>query len=227
MLKVTQKHAKKNHMKNDIFLFAAMFAVAWIGFKVANEQFSLSTTDVVAPTNVDPQQQVPMNKGAGMTKAAAMTKAAGMTKAATANTTSTTSSGDSKHESENWVSAAVSPEAQIKSMIRNRVDAWNARHIERYMADYRHFDSLSVNFTGTTKNGWQEVHDFIKSEYEGDMGTLRLSDIKIDVVDDRAAIVVALWTLTRSQSVTSGRMSLVLNKVDSAWKITAENLSLR
>ena len=206
MLKVTKKHAKKNHMKNDIFLFAAMFAVAWIGFKMANEQFSQPTTDAVVPAAAEPQQEVPATKVAAVTNVTVE---------------------DSKHQSENWDHASVGPETQIKSMIRNRVDAWNARHIERYMADYRHFDSLSVNFSGDTKTGWEEVHDFIKSEYEGDMGTLRLSDINIDVVDERSAIVVAAWTLTRSANVTSGRMSLVLNKIDSVWKITAENLSER
>jgi len=93
------------------------------------------------------------------------------------------------------------------------------------MADYRKFDSLSVTINGDVKKDWKPVYNVFASRFGPEMGTLRISDIEIEMVGDYASIVAANWNLQQDSKVTNGRMNLVLNKVDSSWKIINEHLA--
>ncbi len=116
-------------------------------------------------------------------------------------------------------------ERQIKSMLKNRADAWNNLDIKRYMVDYRKFDSLRVSVNGKTEKGWEAVRDSLVAKFRPGMGTLRISNIKVQMVGDFAAIVTADWNLQQENKITDGRMNLVMKKHDSAWRITTENLT--
>lgn len=200
MLKAKTKPVKKTTMKNDIILFAAMLAVAWIGFNVVNERLVKKAAYVDGQTIESSANQKPTDSP--------------KTSASAASTFSP-ASADARFGN---------PEQQIKSLLKNRVDAWNDRNLDRYMADYQKFDSLSVNIDGETKKDWQPVYDRFASQFGPEMGTLRISNIKIDMVGENASIVAADWNLQQSEKVTNGRMNLVLNKIDAGWKIITENL---
>ena len=203
MLKAKTKPVKKTTMKNDIILFAAMLAVAWIGFNIVNERFVKKAADVDGQTIESSVNQSSVNQ-----------------KPTDRSDTSALSASPASADA-----VFGNPEQQIKSLLKNRVDAWNDRNLDRYMADYRKFDSLSVNIDGETKKDWQPVYDRFASQFGPEMGTLRISNIKIDMVGDDASIVAADWNLQQSEKVTNGRMNLVLNKVDAGWKIITENLT--
>ncbi len=117
------------------------------------------------------------------------------------------------------------PERQVKSMLKNRADAWNNRDLDRYMADYRKFDLLRVSVNGKTEKGWESVRESFASQFGPEMGTLRISNIKIHMVGDFASIVTADWNLQQENRITNGRMNLVMKRIDAAWKITTENLT--
>ena len=189
-------------MKNDIILFLAMLAIAWIGFNLLNERFGKKAAAV----------EVPAASGAAETNLIADTGAPVVNVSSSAAV--------------NPATETVAPdEQQIKTMLKNRVDAWNDRNLDRYMADYRKFDSLSVTINGDVKKDWKPVYDVFASRFGPEMGTLRISDIEIELVGDYASIVAANWNLQQDSKVTNGRMNLVLNKVDSSWKIINEHLA--
>ena len=95
------------------------------------------------------------------------------------------------------------------------------------MADYRKFDSLRVSINGETEKGWEAVYNFFEPKFGPGMGTMRLSNMKIHMVGELASIVTADWNLQQESRITNGRMNLVMKKIDTAWKITTENLTER
>ena len=203
-----KRPAPNTTMKNDIILFAAMFAIAWIGFNGISERFSRKP---VAPED---GQVVP-----------------------TANPVSN-SAGNSSESVSSEVNSVPkiepstdpnfpigSPEHQIKSMLKNRVHAWNSGNFESYIAYYRNFDNLSVTIGDRKRKGWQSVFDFLKSEFNPQMGTMRISELEIDTVSDESAIVAGKWTLQQVNDVTSGQITSVLKRVEGTWKITAEHVA--
>ena len=195
-------------MKNDIILFAAMFAIAWIGFNVINEQFS--------PESVAPEDgQVISTVNPVSTIAGNSTESSSAEVASVPDTEQSTDPNFS----------IGSPEHQIKSMLKNRVHAWNSGNFETYIAYYRNFDNLSVTIGDRKRKGWQPVFDFLKSEFNPKMGTMRIADLEIDTVSDESAIAAGKWTLQRENDVTSGRITSVLKRVEGTWKVTAEHLA--
>ncbi len=209
MLKTTKQPVKKKTMKNDIILFAAMFAIAWMGYNLIDEQFGdrsgSGEAAVETPVTTDVASPDLMANPNGIDASIVSASVASDTVPAT--------------------SIVGSGEQQIKSMLKNRVDAWNVRNLERYMADYRKFDSLTININGETTKDWQPVYNRLAQQFCPEMGTLRIENMQIDMVGDVAAVVVADWNRQQKDSVTNGRMNLVLNKVDSTWKIIAETLT--
>ena len=116
-------------------------------------------------------------------------------------------------------------ERQVESMLKNRADAWNIRDLDRYMADYRKFDLLRVSVNGKTAKGWEDVRQSLANKFGPGMGTLRIGNMKINIVGDFASIVTADWNLQQENKITNGRMNLVMKKIDGDWKITTENLT--
>ena len=189
-------------LKNSIILFLAMFAIGWIGFNIVKDNLERKavSTDTPATNPVSDDLNVStLNVSASSAPVADIRQGGG----------------------------GGGAEQQVKSMLKNRADAWNNRNLSRYMADYRKFDSLRVSINGETEKGWQEVYDFFAPKFGPGMGTMRLSNMKIHMVGEFASIVTADWNLQQESRITNGRMNLVMKKIDTAWKITTENLTER
>jgi len=188
--------------KNDVILFLVMLAIGLIGFNIVGEYFSdaAASDTSLATRDVGDDLLAPALN--------------------VSNSSRSTEGSDTSHVGEVG-------DLQVKTMLKNRVDAWNARNLVRYMADYRKFDSLRVSVNGETAKGWEEVSDFFEPRFGPGMGTLRISNMKIHMVGDFAAIVSADWNLQQENRITNGRMNLVMKKVDAIWKITTENLTER
>jgi len=195
-------------MKNDIILFLVMLVVALVGFNIITDQLGSKETAVDPPEAVDPffEDQLATTLVDAQTDAPVVS-----------------GSGSSNIDSDDGSDGDIE-ERQVKTMLKNRADAWNARNLSLYMADYRKFDSLRVSFKGESRKGWDEVSDFFASKFRPDMGTLRISNMKIHMVGDYASIVGADWNLQQRNKVTNGRMNLVMKKIDAAWRITTETL---
>ena len=187
-------------LKNSIILFLAMFAIGWIGFNIVKDSLDRKAVSTDAPA-IDPVSD-DLN-------------ASTLNVSASSSPVADISQGGS------------GAEQQVKTMLKNRADAWNNRNLSRYMADYRKFDSLRVSINGETEKGWEEVHDFFAPKFGPGMGTMRLSNMKIHMVGEFASIVTADWNLQQESRITNGRMNLVMKKIDTAWKITTENLTER
>ena len=188
-------------LKNSIILFVTMFAIGWIGFNIVKDNFDREAAD--------------------MGKADAISPVGDDLDASAMNVSSSTSLVPDTSQGGGFA------EQQVKSMLKNRADAWNNRNLNRYMADYRKFDSLRVSINGETEKGWEEVYDFFAPKFGPGMGTMRLSNMKIHMVGELASIVTADWNLQQESRITNGRMNLVMKKIDTAWKITTENLTER
>lgn len=189
--------------KNNVILFLVMLVIGLIGFNVFNQQFGSGPADIERSATTNP---VSDDLGAP---------------AADVSSTSNTGLADSQVEGGDLETR------QVESMLKNREDAWNNRDLGRYMADYRKFESLRVSVDGETKRGWENVGEYFASRFGPGMGTLRISNMKINMVGDFASIVTADWNLQEENKITNGRMNLVMKKVDAAWKITTENVTER
>ena len=188
-------------IKNDIILFLVMLAIALIGFNVVNERFSSEAPVIDTPATISPVSDDLGTPAVNVSRSSSADAAVGQV-------------GDPA-------------EQQVKTMPKNRADAWNNRNLDRYMADYRKFDSLRVSINGETEKGWEAVYNFFEPKFGPGMGTMRLSNMKIHMVGELASIVTADWNLQQESRITNGRMNLVMKKIDTAWKITTENLTER
>ena len=186
-------------LKNSIILFLAMFAIGWIGFNIAKDSSNREANLVNTPGTISSVSE-------------------------DLNASSVNDAGSSSRVPSSSEGGGVG-EQQVKTMLKNRTDAWNARNLNRYMADYRRFDSLRVSIDGETETGWDKVYDFFASKFGPGMGTLRISNMTIHMVGEYASIVSADWNLQQENRITNGRMNLVMKKIDAVWKITTENLS--
>lgn len=181
-----------------------MLAIGWIGFNIVNERFVSSSNEAAkeAPMTINPVSDY--QDGPAVNASSSSSR----------NDTTISQTGDGA-------------EQQVKAMLKNRADAWNNRNLNRYMEDYRKFDSLRVSFNGQTEKGWDAVRDFFEPKFGPSMGTLRIDNMKVHMVGDYASIVTADWNLEEENKITNGRMNLVMKKVDAAWRITTENLTER
>lgn len=187
--------------KNNLILFLVMLVIGLIGFNIFNEQFGSGAAAIDEPATTS---SVSNSLGSP---------------AVNVSGSSNTKLADSQVE-------VSDPETQsVELMLKNREDAWNTRDLNRYMADYRKFDLLRVSVDGKTNKGWEAVRDYFVSRFGPGMGTLRINNVKINMVGDYASIVTADWNLQKDNMIINGQMNLVMNKVDAAWKVTTENIT--
>lgn len=102
--------------------------------------------------------------------------------------------------------------------------AWNAGDIDGFMDGY--WNSPEVRFAsgGNLSFGWQPVLERYHAGYpdRAAMGMLSFDDLDVQVLGSDAAVVHGAWRLDRQADAPSGLFTLVLRKVDGAWRIVSD-----
>ena len=86
------------------------------------------------------------------------------------------------------------------------------------MDAYWRSDKLTFSSGGKTTRGWEATRDQYLKNYPDrkTMGTLKFTELEVQQLDDKAALMLGRWHLTRDQPV-GGNFSLVWQK--DRWQV--------
>ncbi|WP_217605319.1 DUF4440 domain-containing protein [Chitinophaga sp. GbtcB8] len=122
---------------------------------------------------------------------------------------------------------AQTPEAAIRQLMQQQTDAWNKGNIPVFMQTYWQSDSLLfIGKNGITK-GWQATLDRYKKSYPDTaaMGQLHFNLLEFKQLTPELYFLVGQWHLQRSVSNLQGHFTLLIRKMNGAWKIIADHSS--
>ena len=115
----------------------------------------------------------------------------------------------------------------IVAVMNEQAAAWNRGDIDAFMRGYWNSkDLVFVSGDGVTY-GWQPTLDRYKKNYNSKekMGSLKFSDLQIDVLSKDAAVVLGSWALTRSGDNPKGKFTLIFKRFSDGWRIVHDHTS--
>lgn len=124
-------------------------------------------------------------------------------------------------------SHAQSDVQKIQAVMQQQTTAWNQGNLEAFMDTYWKNDSLLfVGKKGVTY-GWQQTLDNYRKSYpsKDEMGQLRFTLLKIQLMGAGFYNVVGKWQLSRKMGDLNGHFTLVFKKIDGSWKIIQDHSS--
>jgi uncharacterized protein (TIGR02246 family) len=132
-----------------------------------------------------------------------------------------------------FASQPTSPSNEIEQILTTQAQCWNEGDIEGFMQTYWKSEDLTFSGGGKTTRGWQATLDNYKKSYPKDkMGTLTFDGLEVTMLSEEAALVLGFWHLTmppekegEADLKKDGNFSLVLRKLDGAWKIIHDHSS--
>jgi ketosteroid isomerase-like protein len=119
-----------------------------------------------------------------------------------------------------------SKQAILKALEKVRSD-WNKGDLEAFMQGYWKSDSvLFVGSNGPTY-GWQKTLDNYKKDYpnKAAMGTLIFGIKKVELLTADQAFVLGSWHVKQAKAEFKGYFTLLLRKINGAWKIVVDHSS--
>jgi ketosteroid isomerase-like protein len=134
------------------------------------------------------------------------------------------------HATEARQKAAREPRAvrEIRAVLDRQVEAWNRRDLEGFMSGYWRSPQLSFYSVSAKTSGWQQTLDRYRERYQSagrEMGTLDFSEVQIEMLGPASAYVRGRWHLKMSASEPGGLFTLIVRKIDGAWKIVHDHTS--
>ena len=121
---------------------------------------------------------------------------------------------------------------KIESVLKTQADCWNDGDIDGFMETYWKSENLTFSGSGKTTRGWQATLDQYKTSYPRDkMGALTFDELEITMLSEEAALVLGSWHLSipkkedEADEKKDGNFSLVLRKLNGAWKIIHDHSS--
>jgi uncharacterized protein (TIGR02246 family) len=124
-------------------------------------------------------------------------------------------------------SAQSADETAIRSLLRTQTEAWNRGDLEGFMQTYWESDSLMfIGKSGITW-GWQKTLENYKRSYpdKAAMGTLSFDIIQVKALSGEYYSVTGKWMLQRTADAPSGYYTLLLRRINGAWKIVSDHSS--
>lgn len=117
----------------------------------------------------------------------------------------------------------------VEHVLHTQQDAWNHHDLDGFMAGY--WNSAELTFFSGAKQtaGWQATLDRYRTTYASpghEMGMLKFSGLRIEMIGPDAAFVRGAWHLTMSDGKTPhGLFTLVFRKFPEGWKIVHDHTS--
>jgi beta-aspartyl-peptidase (threonine type) len=116
----------------------------------------------------------------------------------------------------------------IRAILDGQVESWNRRDLEGYMEGYWRSPELTFYSGGTALSGWDQTIERYRQRYQSagnEMGHLDFSDLKIELLGERAAFVRGRWRLKMTASEPGGLFTLTFRKLAGEWKIVHDHTS--
>jgi len=124
------------------------------------------------------------------------------------------------------VDASVEKAAILK-VIADMQAAWNRGDFRGYMEGFKNPDVIFVS-GGRFQDGWQGTLDHYVRDYGASpetRGTLRFSDIRIEILGPDAAQLISRYQLVRQQHPQYGINTRLMRKVNGQWVIALNHVS--
>jgi ketosteroid isomerase-like protein len=118
----------------------------------------------------------------------------------------------------------------IRKVLDDQVVCWNKGDLKGFMDGYWNSKELSF-YSGNKKTlGWQETLERYQKKYQGEgneMGQLKFSELEIQLLGEKNAVVKGRWelTLSKDKEKPNGLFTLIVQKTDSGWKIIHDHTS--
>ena len=124
---------------------------------------------------------------------------------------------------------AASPEQEIRKVLDDQVTAWNRGDIPAFMDGYDKSESTTFVSGTVTKGHAQVLAGYLKRYPTPEkMGTLRFSDLEIQVLGSGYASVLGRFHLERSKEAggeAAGIFTLLFHKTANGWKVILDHTS--
>jgi len=116
---------------------------------------------------------------------------------------------------------------QIQETLARQDAAWNRGDIDAFMEDYLKDENLRFASGGNIRRGWQATIDRYKESYpdKAAMGKLTFTDLEINVITAKDALVFGRWKLDRAEDTPNGLFSLYMREQDGKWVIISDHTS--
>jgi ketosteroid isomerase-like protein len=122
---------------------------------------------------------------------------------------------------------ATVEKAAIFKVIADMQAAWNRGDFRGYMQGFKNPDVIFVS-GGRFQDGWQGTLDHYIRDYGASpetRGTLRFSDIHIEILGPDAAQLISRYQLVRQQHSQYGINTRLMRKVGGQWVIALNHVS--
>lgn len=123
--------------------------------------------------------------------------------------------------------AQQSPENAIRQLMQQQTDAWNQGNIRAFMDTYWESDSLLFIGKNGITYGWQATLERYKKSYPDTvaMGQLRFNLLEFKQLAPGICFLVGKFHLQRTIGNLQGHFTLLIRKINGAWKIVADHSS--
>jgi beta-aspartyl-peptidase (threonine type) len=119
--------------------------------------------------------------------------------------------------------------AAVRAVLDVQVEAWNRGDLEGFMAGYWRSPDLVFCSGATVTRGWDETLARYRKRYQSEgreMGRLRFEGIEVIPLGEDAALARGAWRLgLRDGQEPHGLFTLLLRRLDSAWRIVHDHTS--
>ena len=116
---------------------------------------------------------------------------------------------------------------EIVAVMDDQTAAWNRGDVEGFMRGYWNSPELVFVSGDTVTHGWQPTLDRYKKNYNSreKMGTLKFTDLAVNVISKDAAVVLGNWSLTRANDNPKGKFTLIFRKFRDGWRVVHDHTS--
>ncbi len=118
-------------------------------------------------------------------------------------------------------------ETQIRETLARQDSAWNNGDIHGFMQDYWKSENLRFASGGGVNRGWQVTKERYLSRYpdKAAMGTLSFTDLEIEILGNKDALVFGRWSLNREDDRPNGLFTLHMRRNNGVWNIMSDHTS--
>lgn len=205
-------------MKNDILLFAIMFALAWIGYHVVQDRLELAAAPATSTDGGTPTK--PASAGLTANKSSAVASARSNSTAAS-TTKETNSANDAKS------AQRKTTQERIEKVLMTQVEDWNNGDLDGFMDAYWNDKELMISGAEDTTFGWAMAYANYRKRYpQGKMGTIEFTELKTEMAGKDSAFVTGRFVHQLPDKKVTGNFSLVMKLIYRQWKIVQDHTSV-
>jgi ketosteroid isomerase-like protein len=115
----------------------------------------------------------------------------------------------------------------ILNLLEKQRGDWNRGDIDAFMQGYWKSDSLLFVGANGPTYGWQKTLDNYKAGYpdKAAMGVLVFGIKKVELLAKDRAFVLGSWQVKQEKKELKGYFTLLLRKINGAWKVVVDHSS--